>query len=280
MKSWTVLALVAAVAYGRVAEAGSTCADQLAAYDKWFAPIKADLDKGAVSSDRVERLVAIPLRAGSPPKQSAMTLVVDKDGLHDGSGPATKVSQAKTLIAENRNLVFAKTNKNAISHGILVFATADAPAASVRAAVAAAVASKESVWLVFRPSDGKAAAPATSAVTKEIDKIDSKDIGTLVKVVQREFGKCSGLMDMMQELSSESELSRLALLASAPHAALEKCACKTEPAVTASLLWKIIFSNLAVVVPVPATGADALAWGDAKATWKDAAPAIVKALAK
>ena len=279
-RTWMALALVTNVAYGQPAVAAPSCADQLTTYDKWLAPIQSDLEKGAVSSDHVDQLFAIPLRVGSPPQQSAMTLVVDKAGLHDGGGDARSASEAGSLISANRNLVFAKSNKNAISHGILVFASVEAPATSVRAAVVAALASHEKVWLVFRPSDGQAAPPATSAVTAELDKLDAKDVSGLVKIVKREFGKCDGLITMLQTLSNDTESSRLELLVDAPHPALAKCSCKTQPNVVASVLWKLTFSNLAVVVPVPTKGADALPWGDAKSTWQDVAPAVIKVLAK
>jgi len=67
------LTTLAALALARPALAEPGCADQLAAYASWLEPIKADLASGAVVSDRVDQLVAIPLRAGSPPKQPAMT---------------------------------------------------------------------------------------------------------------------------------------------------------------------------------------------------------------
>jgi len=271
------LTTLAALALARPALAEPGCADQLAAYASWLEPIKADLASGAVVSDRVDQLVAIPLRAGSPPKQPAMTLFVDAAGLHDGAGPARPASEAAALIAANTNIAFARTNKNAISHGVLVAATPDAPAASVRAGITAALAAHEAAWLVFRPSDGKAAAPAASSVTVELDKLGTKDVSALVTVVQREFGTCDGLMAMMRKLSGQTEASRLPILADAPRAALETCRCKPSPAAVASILWKLAFQNLAVVVPLPAKPAT-LPWGDAKATWKDAAPGIVKAL--
>jgi hypothetical protein len=279
-RTWSALLVVVGLVQGAPAHATPSCADQLGTYDKWIAPIKSDVARGAVMSDRVDELVAIPLRAGSPPKQSAMTLVVDKAGLHDGAGPARPASQAAGLIEANTNLAFARTNKHAISHGILVFATLDAPAASVRAAVTAASAAHEDVWLVFRPSDGKAAAPGPSAVTKELGKLGSKDVSTLVGVIQRELGTCDGLMEMMRELGGQTESSRLPVLTDAPRPALAKCSCKPRPDVVASILWKLAFQNLGVLVPVPAASIAALPWGDGKTTWKDLAPAIVKALAR
>ena len=177
MKAFVFAAVALAIAEPAAAE---TCAKQVAAYDKWLAPIKADVAKGAVMSDRVERWVAIPLRKGSPPKQSAMTIVVDQDGLHDGDGAAVAPSDAGALIERNVNISFARTNKNAISRGILIAATPDAPASAVKAAVQAAAAAKESVWLVFRPSDGTAKAPASSAVT---DELGTRDVNALVKVI-------------------------------------------------------------------------------------------------
>ena len=250
------------------------CAKKIAAYDKWLAPIKDDVAKGAVLADRVERWVAIPLRKGTPPKQSAMTIVVDKDGLHDGDGSAVPPSAAGALIEENVNISFARTNANAISRGILIAATPDAPASSVKAAVAAAAA-KENVWLVFRPSDGTAKAPAKSAVTEELG---TRDVNALVKVITKEFGACSGLMSMMRSLGGQTESSRLPVILEQPSAALAKCKCKTSPDVVASVMWKLAFENLAVVVPVPAKAIAGLPWGDAKATWAEAAPAVVKAL--
>ena len=272
MKVFVFAALALAVASPAVAD---TCAKQVTAYDKWLAPIKADVAKGAVMSDRVERWVAIPLRQGSPPKQSAMTIVVDKDGLHDGDGPAVAPSGAGALIERNVNIAFARTNANAISRGILIAATPDAPASSVKAAAVAAAAAKESVWLVFRPNDGTAKAPAKSPVT---DELGTRDVNALVKVISKEFGACSGLMSMMQSLGGQTESSRLRAILDKPSAALAKCKCKTKPSVVASVMWKLAFENLAVVVPVPAKSIAGLPWGDATATWADAGPVVAKAL--
>lgn len=278
-RSWSVALITAALVHASAASA-SPCAEQLAAFDEWLAPIKADLGKGAVMSDRVDRLVAIALRAGSPPDQPAMTLVVDAEGLHDGAGPARPAGEAAALIEGNRNLAFARTNKNAISRGIIVAAASEAPVGAVRAAVVAALASREAVWLAFRGADGQAAAPAASAVSAELDKLEAKDVSGLVAVVQREFGACDGLMAMMRKLSGQTEASRRSTLAGAPRAALEACGCKARPDVVASILWKLAFANLGVLVPVPAKGSAALPWGDGKARWADAAPAVVKALTR
>jgi hypothetical protein len=272
---WSV---VVVAVYATSAGAAPTCADQLATYDKWIAPIRSDVGNGAWISDRVDDLFAVPFHKGTLPKMPAMTLVVDVDGLHDGGKSARPVSQAEIMIEGNTNISFARSNPQAISHGILVLATRKAPAASVRAAIVAALASKEAVWLVFKPSDGKAAAPAKSSVTAELDKIKSSDIQPLVTIVRREFGACSGLITMMQQLSSETEDGRRTALVDEPRAALEKCQCKSSPAVIASILWKMSFQQLAVLVAVPAKAT--LPWGDAKGTWNDVAPAVVAALAK
>ena len=205
-----------------------------------------------------------------------MTLVVDKAGLHDGTGPAVAVGEAKSLIASNRNIAWARTNKNAISHGILIHATADAPAASVKAAVEAGLAAKERVWLAYKPSDATAAAPAKSAVSEELANVDPKDISKFVDLVSREFGKCDGLMGMMRTLSGQTEASRMKTMLEAPAPALEKCACKTAPDVAASILWKLAFSNLAVLVEIKSTAS--LPWGDAKATWGDHGVEIARAI--
>ncbi|HEV7556463.1 MAG TPA: hypothetical protein VGO00_13445 [Kofleriaceae bacterium] len=260
------------------AGAAPTCADQLAAYDKWVAPIRADVGNGAWMSDRVDELFAAPLHKGTLPKSPAMTLVVDVDGLHDGTKPARPISQAASMIEGNTNISFGRSNPQSISHGILVLAIAKAPAASVRAAVVAALASKEPVWLVFKPSDGKAAAPPKSAVTADLDKVKSSDVSGLVTIIQREFGACGGLMTMMQHLASDTEDTRASALVDQPRAALDKCQCKPSPAVIASILWKMAFQQLAVLISVPAKAT--LPWGDAKGTWNDIAPAIVAALAK
>jgi hypothetical protein len=259
-------------------DAKPSCASQVSSYEKWLEPIKAEVAKGAVVSDRVDQLVAIPLQTGSPPDQPAMTIVVDKEGLHDGRKPARPPADAAALIEGNETIAWAKDHKNAISHGIVVLATRDAPAASVHAAVVAAAAAHEQVFLVFRPSDATAVAPAASAVTKEIDQLDSKDVSALVKVIQRDFGPCDGLMGMMQELSSQVESLRLKTLINAPGPALKKCSCKTPPAVAASILWKLMFKNLGVVVLVPDKLIGGLPWGDAKATWETVAGAVVKAI--
>jgi len=273
-----LFSFVVVTAFAMPASAAPTCAEQLAVYDKWVAPIRADVGNGAWMSDRVDELFAVPLHKGSLPKSPAMTLIVDVDGLHDGNKPARPVSQAAIMIDANTNISFARSNPQAISHGILVLATRKAPAASVRAAIVAATATTESVWLVFKPSDGKAAPPAKSSVTAELDKIKGSEVSGLVEIVRREFGACDALMTMMQQLAGETDESRRSSLVDDPRAALDKCKCKASPAVIASILWKMAFQQLAVLVPVPAK--TALPWGDAKGTWNDIAPAVVAALAK
>jgi hypothetical protein len=64
-RTWSALLVVVGLVQGAPAHATPSCADQLGTYDKWIAPIKADVARGAVMSDRVDELVAIPLRAGS-----------------------------------------------------------------------------------------------------------------------------------------------------------------------------------------------------------------------
>ena len=269
-----VLALAAAPA-----AAGPSCGQRLATYKAWNARIAGDVARGAVTSDDVGRLVAIPLRKGAAPEQPAMTLVVDRAGLHDGKGPARPPSDAAALIDANTNIAFARSNPNAISHGIMIFATEDAPVSSVRAATEAAAAAKERVWLVFRPSDAKAAPPKRSAVTKELAAAGD-DAGKLVAVIQRDFGACDGLMDMMRNLADETEASRLKDLLEAPAPAMAKCGCKASPEVVASILWKLSFGNLGVVVEVPADRIASLPWGAGTATWSHRGPAIASALAK
>src|SRR6185436_7361771 len=95
------LGLLASIALAGRAAAAPSCPDQRAVLDKWLATAKTDAANGAVMSDRVDRLVAIPLKKGTAPKQPAMTLVVDKDGLHDGNQPARAVGDAKALIEAN-----------------------------------------------------------------------------------------------------------------------------------------------------------------------------------
>ena len=209
-----------------------------------------------------------------------MTLVVDKDGLHDGNKPARPAGDAKALIEANPNIAFARSNANAISRGILVAATADAPAASVRAAVIAAAAAREQVGLVFRPSDKKIAAPAASPLTKELEPLGSGDASKLVEIIMREFGPCDALMGMMRKLSSQTEATRMTTLISATGPAVKTCQCKPSPDRVASILWKLAFENLGTVVAVKAKDLAALPWGDAKATWAGVAPAVVKALGR
>ena len=224
-----------------------------------------------------DRLVAMPLHKGPAPDQPAMKLVVDRDGLHDGHGGALPASQAAQLIASNRNIAWARSHKNAIAHGILVAGTRDALAADVHAAVAAAVAAHQPVWLLFRAQDARAKAPPPSAVSKELDAA-GQDINTLVPIIQREFGRCSGLMTMMRELGSQTKRLQLATLVKAPLPALKACRCKTSPDVVASILWKAGLSDLGAIIAVPPARVAALPWGDARATWAERAPRVVKAL--
>jgi hypothetical protein len=235
---------------------------------------------GAVLADRVDRLVAIPLKKSTAPKQPAMTLVVDKDGLHDGARPARPVGEAKALIEANPNIAFARSNANAISRGIVVAGASDAPAASVRAAVIAAVASGEQVWLVFRPSDAKIVAPAASPITKELEPLGSSDVGELVQIITRELGPCDALMGMMRKMGGQTEATRLKTLIEGTGPAVKKCQCKPSADRVASVLWKLAFQNLGTMVAVTAKDAGALPWGEAKATWAEAAPAVVKALGR
>lgn len=274
------LASLASLALAGRAAAAPACPEQLATLDKWLATAKADAANGVVMSDRVDRLVAIPLKKGTAPQQPAMTLVVDKDGLHDGNKPARPVGDAKALIEANSNIAFARSNKNAIGRGIVVFGTSDAPAASVRAAVIAAAAAGEQVWLVFRPSDAKVKAPAASPITKELAPLGTSDASKMIEIIVREFSPCDGLMGMMRKLSGQTEASRLTTLIDATGPAVKQCQCKPSADRVASILWKLAFENLGTVVAVTTKDAAALPWGDAKATWADAAPAVVKALGR
>lgn len=257
----------------------SPCSKPLAAYDKWLAPVKAEVGSGAITLDAADRLVATSAHPAAPPEQPAVMLVVDADGLHDGHGPARPASEAADLIASNINISFARDNPQAVSHGIVVLAHVDAHASDVRAAVTAALASHEKVWLAFRAADRKSAAPARSAVTDEVGKLGPSDIDALVTLIRREFGKCSGLMTMMQDLGSESQASQLHSLTVRPRAALVACHCKEDPGIVASILWKLAFENLGVVVAVPADRAAKLPWGAATASWNDVAAGVVRALA-
>lgn len=260
--------------------AAQSCPDQLAVLDKWLATAKADAANGAVMSDRVDRLVAIPLKKGTTPKQSAMTLVVDKDGLHDGNKPARPVGDAKALIEANPNIAFARSNANAIGRGILVAGASDAPAASVRAAVIAAAAAREQVWLVFRPSDAKVTAPAASPITKELEPLGSSDTSAMVQIITRELGACDGLMDMMRKMGGQTEATRLTTLVDATGPAVKKCQCKPSADRVASILWKLAFHDLGTLVAVTTKDIAALPWGDAKATWAGVASGVVKALGR
>jgi hypothetical protein len=274
------LVLLASIALAGRAAAAPSCPDQLAALDKWLAKAKADATNGAVMSDRVDRLVALPLKKGTAPREPAMTLVIDKDGLHDGNSPARPAGDAKALIDANQNIAFARSNANAISRGILVAGTSDAPAASVRAAVLAAAAAGEQVWLVFRPSDAKVTAPAASPLTKELDPLGSSDVSKMVQIITREFGACDDLMGMMRTLAGATQATRLTTLADATGPAVKKCQCKPSADRVASILWKLAFQNLGTLVAVTTKDIAALPWGGAKATWADAAPAVVKALGR
>jgi hypothetical protein len=274
------IALLASIALAGRAAAAPSCPDQLAVLDRWLATAKTDAENGAVIADRVDRFVAIPLTKGTAPEEPAMTLVVDKDGLHDGNSPARRVGDAKALIDANRNIAFARENENAITHGILVAGTKEAPAASVRAAVIAAAAAGERVWLVFRPSDVKITAPAASSITKELAQIGDSDATKLAQIIAREFGACDDLMARMRTMASETQASQLTILIDAPGPDLKKCQCKPSPDRVASILWKLVFRNLGTLVAVTTKDIAALPWGDAKATWADVAPRIVKALGR
>jgi hypothetical protein len=275
---WIVL--LASMALAGSAAAAPSCPDQLATLDRWLATAKTDAANGAVMSDGVDRLVAIPLKKGAAPKQSAMTLVIDKDGLRDGNKPARPIGDAKAIIDANPNIAWARGNANAISRGILVAGASDAPAASVRAAVVAAAASGEQVWLVFRPGDAKVKAPAESPLTKELAPLGSADVSKLVEIITRELGACDGLMGMMRKLSGQTEATRLTTMIDATGPAVKKCQCKPSADRVASILWTLAFQNLGTLVAVPAKDVGALPWGGAKATWADAAPAVVKALGR
>ena len=276
-RPWFAMVVVGALAGPAPA---SPCSKQLAAYDKWIAPVKAEVASGAITLDAADRLVATSAHPAAPPPQPAVMLVVDADGLHDGHGPARPASEAADLIASNTNISFARDNPQAISHGIVVLAHADAHASDVRAAVTAALASHEQVWLAFRAAGRKSAAPARSAVTDEVGRLGPSDVDSLVTLIRREFGKCGGLMTMMQELGGETQASQLQSLTVRPRAALAACRCKEAPGIVASILWKLSFENLGVVVAVPAARAAKLPWGAASATWNDVAAGVVKALAR
>lgn len=261
----------------RGALAGPSCKQRLATYKSWLGRIKADVAGGAVLSDRVDRLVAIPLHKGTAPDEPAMTLVVDRAGLHDGHGAARPAPEAAQLIAENRNIAWARSHANAIARGILVAGTRDALAADVHAAVAAAVAAHQPVWLMFRAGNARATAPPRSAVSRELEAA-GEDINALVPIIQREFGRCSGLMAMMRKLGGQTTRSRLATLVKAPLPAMKACRCQSGPDAVASILWTLGFANLGVLVAVPPARAAALPWGDAKASWAQRAPLVVKSL--
>jgi hypothetical protein len=271
---------VASLALAGRAAAGPACPDQLAALDKWLATAKADVANGATIAGRPDRFVAIPLKKGTEPQLPAMELLVDKDGLHDGPGPARPARDAGAMIDANRTIEFARSNSNAITRGIFVAGTRDAPAASVRAAVIAAAASGEKVWLVFRPSDTKLKAPPASPITKELAPIGPTDAAKLVKIITREFGPCEALMEVMQNLGDATHAEKLTAMLDEPGPAVKKCQCKPSADRVAAILWTLVFRDLATLVEVTAKDVAALPWGGAKATWADAAPAVVKALGR
>jgi hypothetical protein len=258
------------------ADGGPACGDELSAYDRWLAPIRADFAAGARMADHVDRLVAIPLQ-GAGPEYRAMTLVVDDSGVHDGNGPARSADQAGQLIAANRNLQWSRDHSNAIAHGIVVEAIVNAPASSVRAALVAAGASREDVWLEFRASNASAAAPPVSRVTETLSKVDSHDVGPLVQLITNEFAKCPDLMKMMQGAADASEGQKVEALITKSSPAMSKCACATSPDVVASILWTMALKDLGVYLPVQRDAIAKLPFSAGK-TWKDAAPAVVKAL--
>lgn len=257
--------------------AGPSCKRELATYRSWLRRIKADVDRGAVMAGRVDRLVAIPLRKSTQPDEPAMTLTVDRAGLHDGRGGPVPARDAAALIAANRNIAWARTHRNAIVRGIVVAGASNALAANVHAAVAAAVTAHQRVWLMFRASDARAKAPPPSSVSKALAAA-GESVNALIPILQREFGRCSGLMAMLRKLAGRTTKSRLPLLVDAPLPALKACRCKARPDVVASILWHLAFGHLAVIVEVPAARVASLPWGDSKATWAERAPLIVKAL--
>jgi hypothetical protein len=272
--------IVASLALAGRAAAGPACPDQLVALDKWLATAKVDVANGATIAGRPDRLVAIPLKKSTEPQLPAMEILVDKDGLHDALGPARPVRDADAMIDANHTIEFARSNKSAITRGIFVAATRDAPAASVRAAVIAAVASGEKVWLVFRPSDMKLKAPPASPITKELAQIGPRDAAKLVKIITREFGPCEALMEIMQNLGDATHAEKLTALLDEPGPAVKKCQCKPSADRVASILWTLVFRDLSTLLEVATKDVTALPWGGAKATWADIAPAVLKALGR
>jgi hypothetical protein len=254
------------------------CAEQVETLTKWLDLAKADKTRGAILAGRVEKLVATPIRAAEPPKEPMMTLVVHKIGVSEKPGAVSAIENTKSVIESNINYGFAKQNSNAIARGILVGGENDAPAASVRKVLAAASASGEKVWLLFRPSDAKIAAPPKSKVADELAKIDSTEMMKIVEIIRREFGPCEGLIGMMGKMGGQTMATRLDTIINTPPVALKECKCKTPGANIAAVLWSIAFRELAVAIPVPAAKLETLPWGDAKASWSSVAPGIVKAL--
>lgn len=155
----------------------------------------------------------------------------------------------------------------------------DAPASAVRAAVRAAVASGEQVWLVFRPIDAKVTAPASSSITKELASIGGlEDASKLVKIIKRELGACDDLMAIISNRAGETRATWLTTVADATKRAVKKCQCKPSADRVASILWTLVFQNLGTLVAVTTKDIAALPWGDDKASWADVAPDVVKAL--
>jgi hypothetical protein len=87
-------------------------------------------------------------------------------------------------------------------------------------------------------------------------------------------------MGMMRTLAGATQATRLTTLADATGPAVKKCQCKPSADRVASILWKLAFQNLGTLVAVTTKDIAALPWGGAKATWADAAPAVVKALGR
>jgi hypothetical protein len=272
-----MLATLALISALSAAPATGKCAG-LDALTSWLDKVESDRQRGAVLADDPTRLVAAPLRDPGGLGLPAMSIRVGADGLRAGRAGPVSPAGARQLVHDDPNVSYARENPKAFMRGVLILAEKDAPAASVKQAVAAATAEGERAWLVYRPSDVKTAPPSASALTRELQSLDRGESGVrrLVEIIQREWSACPGLLDALRTMSGGAD--RLETIVQKTVPALKECQCQCGADKVASIWWHFL-RDLTAAYPVPPDRMDALPWGKPGAKWSVVGSQVAAALA-
>jgi hypothetical protein len=251
--------------------AHAECSD-LAPLERLLADVKTAHGHGACLASDVAGLPPAPNNKQPPPEGPAMTVRVTARGFSAGMDSPT--DDLQSLVRNNPNIQWERTQPQSALHGVAIEAEAAAPARLVKQALAVLAQEHiKQVWLIFKPKE-PITAPAPHALDSQFAGHGRDDVMRAVGIVRREVAVCAPVQRLFGRLGGQLQSGRIDLMVTQSVGALKECNCTMKPATLTALWWNLAFKNLAVAVPV-APG-QTLPFGSG--TWGEAAPAVLQAL--